>query len=268
MREREWATVALAALARGESVQVRPRGTSMRGKIEDGALVALAPAPPTSSPSAMSCWRGCGAGCSSCTKCSVKSRGECLSAPQRGARTGGCRPTTSSVAWSRSTPLVGPRSRPNQALHLTRPRSSFPAAPCASLLRSGVAAGQVSLIDYEAVCRSSWAIGVFCFSLWGSSVLALRGLLRQHYPRPRPHDGFRSIRRICRPQQREDRTRLSEVTGAPNGYRARPHLSDPPRRPFVRPRSATPQCRCPRPSFELTRTGPLVCHRLNASLPQ
>ncbi len=43
VREREWATVALAALARGESVQVRPRGTSMRGKIEDGALVALAP---------------------------------------------------------------------------------------------------------------------------------------------------------------------------------------------------------------------------------
>lgn len=43
MSEREWATDALAALARGESVQVRPRGHSMRGRIEDGALVTLAP---------------------------------------------------------------------------------------------------------------------------------------------------------------------------------------------------------------------------------
>src|SRR4051794_35698991 len=55
---------------------------------------------------------------------------------------------------------------------------------------------------------------------------------------------------------REDRTRLSEVTDAPFGSCVRPHLSDPPRRPFVRPRSATPRCHSPRPSFELTWTGP------------
>src|SRR5438067_12639273 len=55
---------------------------------------------------------------------------------------------------------------------------------------------------------------------------------------------------------REDRTRLSEVTDAPNGLCARPHPSDPPRRPFVRPRSVTPGCHSPRPSSELTRTGP------------
>ena len=44
--------------------------------------------------------------------------------------------------------------------------------------------------------------------------------------------------------------------GRPLGFRARPHPSDPPRRPFVRPRSPTPRCRRPRPSSELTRTGP------------
>lgn len=43
MSEREWATDALAALSRGESVQVRPRGHSMRGRIDDGALVTLEP---------------------------------------------------------------------------------------------------------------------------------------------------------------------------------------------------------------------------------
>ena len=44
--ERAWATVAVEALARGESVQVRPRGHSMRGLIEDGALVTLEPCQP------------------------------------------------------------------------------------------------------------------------------------------------------------------------------------------------------------------------------
>ena len=43
MDEREWVTVAVEALARGESVQVRPRGHSMRGRIDDGSLVTLAP---------------------------------------------------------------------------------------------------------------------------------------------------------------------------------------------------------------------------------
>ena len=43
MGDREWATTAVEALARGESVQVRPRGQSMRGRIEDESLVTLAP---------------------------------------------------------------------------------------------------------------------------------------------------------------------------------------------------------------------------------
>ena len=42
-------------------------------------------------------------------------------------------------------PLRAPQ-RPNQALHLTRPCSLFPVASCAPLLRSGVAAGQVSCV--------------------------------------------------------------------------------------------------------------------------
>ena len=43
MDEREWAAVAFQALARGDSVRVRPRGHSMRGLIEDGSLVTLEP---------------------------------------------------------------------------------------------------------------------------------------------------------------------------------------------------------------------------------
>ncbi|MEZ6142757.1 MAG: S24/S26 family peptidase [Zavarzinella sp.] len=46
MSEREWATAAYEALTRGESVQVRPRGHSMRGRIDDGSLVTLAPCLP------------------------------------------------------------------------------------------------------------------------------------------------------------------------------------------------------------------------------
>jgi hypothetical protein len=44
--EREWATIALEALTCGRSVQVRPRGHSMRGRIDDGALVTLEPCRP------------------------------------------------------------------------------------------------------------------------------------------------------------------------------------------------------------------------------
>lgn len=43
MADREWAAISLEALSRGESVQVRPRGHSMRGRIDDGALVTLVP---------------------------------------------------------------------------------------------------------------------------------------------------------------------------------------------------------------------------------
>lgn len=46
MEGREWAEVARQALAQGQSVQVRPRGQSMRGRINDGDLVTLAPCRP------------------------------------------------------------------------------------------------------------------------------------------------------------------------------------------------------------------------------
>ncbi|WP_224363505.1 hypothetical protein [Hyalangium versicolor] len=41
-----WATEALRALARGEQVTIRPRGGSMRGRIEDGQRVTLGPVDP------------------------------------------------------------------------------------------------------------------------------------------------------------------------------------------------------------------------------
>ena len=41
-----WATDALRALERGEQVTVRPRGGSMRGRIEDGQKVTLGPVDP------------------------------------------------------------------------------------------------------------------------------------------------------------------------------------------------------------------------------
>jgi hypothetical protein len=41
-----WATHAIEALRRGETARVRPRGHSMKGKVEDGALVTLAPCDP------------------------------------------------------------------------------------------------------------------------------------------------------------------------------------------------------------------------------
>ena len=41
-----WADRAKEALRRGETVQVRPRGHSMQGKVDDGALVTLQPCLP------------------------------------------------------------------------------------------------------------------------------------------------------------------------------------------------------------------------------
>ena len=41
-----WANFAKERLARGESAQVRPRGHSMRGKVDDGDLVTLEPVDP------------------------------------------------------------------------------------------------------------------------------------------------------------------------------------------------------------------------------
>ena len=41
-----WAAFAKEALRRGETVQVKPRGHSMKGKVNDGALVTLEPCNP------------------------------------------------------------------------------------------------------------------------------------------------------------------------------------------------------------------------------
>jgi hypothetical protein len=41
-----WAHHAKEALGRGETAQVRPRGHSMRGKVDDGDLVTLEPCDP------------------------------------------------------------------------------------------------------------------------------------------------------------------------------------------------------------------------------
>ncbi len=43
-----WALFAKEALRRGETVQVKPRGHSMRGKVDDGDLVTLEPISPGS----------------------------------------------------------------------------------------------------------------------------------------------------------------------------------------------------------------------------
>jgi hypothetical protein len=40
-----WATGHIAKLRQGETVQFRPRGDSMKGKIESGQLVTVVPAP-------------------------------------------------------------------------------------------------------------------------------------------------------------------------------------------------------------------------------
>jgi hypothetical protein len=42
-----WATPYIAKLQQGETVQFRPRGHSMRGKVESGQLCTVAPAPET-----------------------------------------------------------------------------------------------------------------------------------------------------------------------------------------------------------------------------
>ncbi len=46
-RPMSWARFAIEALRRGETVQIRPRGHSMKGKVDDGALVTVAPCDPT-----------------------------------------------------------------------------------------------------------------------------------------------------------------------------------------------------------------------------
>lgn len=38
-----WAKFAIEALQKGQTVQIRPRGHSMRGKVEDGSHVTLEP---------------------------------------------------------------------------------------------------------------------------------------------------------------------------------------------------------------------------------
>jgi len=41
-----WASFAIEKLKKGETVQIRPRGHSMTGKIEDGELVTVTPCHP------------------------------------------------------------------------------------------------------------------------------------------------------------------------------------------------------------------------------
>ena len=41
-----WATYACERLRRGETVQLRPRGSSMTGRVNDGDLVTVAPCDP------------------------------------------------------------------------------------------------------------------------------------------------------------------------------------------------------------------------------
>ena len=41
-----WAKFAIEKLRRGEKVQIRPRGHSMKGKVNDGALVTVEPCNP------------------------------------------------------------------------------------------------------------------------------------------------------------------------------------------------------------------------------
>ena len=41
-----WATFAIEALKRGETVKIKPHGHSMQGKVNDGDTVTLAPADP------------------------------------------------------------------------------------------------------------------------------------------------------------------------------------------------------------------------------
>jgi len=43
-----WADFAKEALRRGETVQIRPRGYSMKGRVNDGDLVTIQPCDPSS----------------------------------------------------------------------------------------------------------------------------------------------------------------------------------------------------------------------------
>jgi hypothetical protein len=38
-----WATLAIEKLQKGETVQIRPKGQSMKGKVESGSLVTIEP---------------------------------------------------------------------------------------------------------------------------------------------------------------------------------------------------------------------------------
>jgi hypothetical protein len=42
-----WATFAIEALSKGQTAQIKPRGHSMRGKVNDGDLVTLEPCDPS-----------------------------------------------------------------------------------------------------------------------------------------------------------------------------------------------------------------------------
>ena len=41
-----WAKFAIEKLKKGETIQIRPRGHSMKGKVNDGDLVTVAPCKP------------------------------------------------------------------------------------------------------------------------------------------------------------------------------------------------------------------------------
>src|SRR5829696_310479 len=103
----------------------------------------------------------------------------------------------------------------------------------------------MSFIDYEAVGRSSEVVRVFPAFL---SRGLLPGLSRRQTLIPRHRTGV--VRTV---PINHAKAALDYPRSRPDG---RSHPSDPPRRPFVRPRLVTPRCHSPRPSSELTRTGP------------
>ncbi len=53
-----WAKQAIGSLARGQIAKVRPRGYSMKGKVEDGALVTVEPVHPATLAVGILCWSG------------------------------------------------------------------------------------------------------------------------------------------------------------------------------------------------------------------
>jgi SOS-response transcriptional repressor LexA len=48
MKTMSWAKFAIEALREGKTIQVRPRGHSMKGKVDSGDLVTIAPVDPES----------------------------------------------------------------------------------------------------------------------------------------------------------------------------------------------------------------------------